>query len=81
MISTGVVAAAGDPWLSHSSSVPLIVYGIITEQSIGKLFLASIIPGFIVALFFVQLFMSGAASILLWAQGRKIIMEGKNSIP
>jgi C4-dicarboxylate transporter DctM subunit len=34
-------------------SVTLIVFGIITEQSIGKLFLAGIIPGLIIAFFFI----------------------------
>ena len=34
-------------------SVVLILYGIITEQSIGKLFLAGIIPGLLIAAFFV----------------------------
>ena len=52
VISTGVVAAAGTLGCLIPPSVPLIVYGIITEQSIGKLFLASIIPGLIVAFFF-----------------------------
>jgi TRAP-type C4-dicarboxylate transport system permease large subunit len=33
--------------------VPLIVYGIVTEQSIGKLFLASVVPGIIVAILFI----------------------------
>jgi len=55
VISTGVVAAAGTLGCLIPPSVPLIVYGIITEQSIGKLFLASIIPGFIVALFFMAI--------------------------
>ncbi len=55
VISTGVVAAAGTLGCLIPPSVPLIVYGIITEQSIGKLFLASIIPGFIVALFFIAI--------------------------
>jgi tripartite ATP-independent transporter DctM subunit len=34
-------------------SVGLIIFGIITEQSVGKLFLAGIIPGLIMAVFFV----------------------------
>jgi len=34
-------------------SVVLIIFGIITEQSIGRLFLAGIIPGLIIALFFI----------------------------
>jgi tripartite ATP-independent transporter DctM subunit len=33
--------------------VTLIVFGIITEQSIGKLFLAGIIPGLLIAFFFI----------------------------
>jgi tripartite ATP-independent transporter DctM subunit len=55
VISTGVVAAAGTLGCLIPPSVPLIVYGIITEQSIGKLFLASIIPGIIVAFFFMAI--------------------------
>lgn len=55
VISTGVVAAAGTLGCLIPPSVPLIVYGIITEQSIGKLFLASIIPGLIVAFFFIAI--------------------------
>jgi tripartite ATP-independent transporter DctM subunit len=53
VLSTGIVAAAGTLGCLIPPSVPLIVYGIITEQSIGKLFLASVIPGLIVAFFFV----------------------------
>jgi tripartite ATP-independent transporter DctM subunit len=51
-LSAGVVAASGTLGPLIPPSVPLIVYGIITEQSIGKLFLASVIPGLLVALFF-----------------------------
>ncbi|PKN63904.1 MAG: C4-dicarboxylate ABC transporter permease [Deltaproteobacteria bacterium HGW-Deltaproteobacteria-15] len=52
VLSTGVVASAGCLGCLIPPSVPLIVYGIITEQSIGKLFLASIIPGLLSALCF-----------------------------
>jgi len=34
-------------------SVVLIIFGIITEQSIGQLFLAGIVPGFIIAFLFI----------------------------
>ena len=44
-LSTGVVASVGTLGMLIPPSVPLIIYGIITEQSIGKLFLAGIIPG------------------------------------
>ncbi|RJR53232.1 MAG: TRAP transporter large permease [Desulfobacteraceae bacterium] len=52
VLSTGVVASAGCLGCLIPPSVPLIVYGIITEQSIGKLFLASILPGILSALCF-----------------------------
>ncbi len=52
ILSTGIVAASGTLGCLIPPSVPLIVYGIITEQSIGKLFLASVFPGLMVALFF-----------------------------
>lgn len=52
-LSTGIVASVGTLGILIPPSVTLIVFGIITEQSIGKLFLAGIIPGLIVAFFFV----------------------------
>jgi C4-dicarboxylate transporter, DctM subunit len=52
-LSTGVVASVGTLGVLLPPSVFLILFGIITEQSIGKLFLAGIIPGLISALFFV----------------------------
>jgi tripartite ATP-independent transporter DctM subunit len=52
-LSTGIVATVGTLGVLIPPSVTLIVFGIITEQSIGKLFLAGIIPGLIIAFFFV----------------------------
>jgi len=52
-LSTGIVATVGTLGILIPPSVTLIVFGIITEQSIGRLFLAGIIPGLIVAFFFV----------------------------
>jgi C4-dicarboxylate transporter, DctM subunit len=52
-LSTGVVASVGTLGVLIPPSVPLIIFGIITEQSIGKLFLAGIIPGLLIALFFI----------------------------
>jgi C4-dicarboxylate transporter, DctM subunit len=51
-LSTGIVATVGTLGILMPPSVTLIVFGIITEQSIGKLFLAGIIPGIIIAFFF-----------------------------
>ncbi len=53
ILSAGIVAASGTLGCLIPPSVPLIIYGIITEQSIGKLFLASIIPGLLVSLCFI----------------------------
>jgi C4-dicarboxylate transporter, DctM subunit len=52
-LSTGVVASVGTLGMLIPPSVPLMIYGIITEQSIGKLFLAGIIPGLLISLFFI----------------------------
>lgn len=58
-LSTGIVATVGTLGLLIPPSVTLIVLGIITEQSIGKLFLAGILPGLIIALLFI-------AVIIVW---------------
>jgi tripartite ATP-independent transporter DctM subunit len=52
-LSCGTVATVGTLGVLIPPSVTLIVYGILTETSIGKLFLAGILPGLIVALSFV----------------------------
>lgn len=51
-LSTGIVAVVGTLGILLPPSVTLIVFGIITEQSIGKLFLAGMIPGLMIAAFF-----------------------------
>jgi tripartite ATP-independent transporter DctM subunit len=60
-LSTGIVATVGTLGCMLPPSVGLIIFGIITEQSIGRLFLAGIIPGLIMAGFFV-------ATILGWSK-------------
>jgi len=52
-LSTGIVATVGTLGVLIPPSVVLIVFGIITQLSIGKLFLAGIIPGLLIAFFFV----------------------------
>jgi C4-dicarboxylate transporter DctM subunit len=52
-LSTGIVATVGTLGVLIPPSVTLIVFGIITEQSIGKLFLAGLIPGLMIAAFFI----------------------------
>ncbi|MQA63715.1 MAG: TRAP transporter large permease subunit, partial [Actinophytocola sp.] len=45
--STGLVATSGSLGILIPPSIPLIVYGIATEQSIGDLFIAGIVPGLV----------------------------------
>lgn len=52
-LSTGIVAVVGTLGILMPPSVVLILFGIITEQSIGRLFLAGILPGLIIALLFI----------------------------
>jgi tripartite ATP-independent transporter DctM subunit len=51
-LATGSVAAGGTIGILIPPSVILILYGIIAEQSIGKLFLAGFIPGVLEAVFY-----------------------------
>jgi C4-dicarboxylate transporter, DctM subunit len=52
-LATGTVAAAGTLGILIPPSTVLIVYGILTEESIGKLFVAGILPGALLTLLFV----------------------------
>jgi len=51
-LSTGIVATVGTLGVLIPPSVVLIIFGIVTQQSIGKLFLAGIVPGLLIAFFF-----------------------------
>lgn len=52
-LSTGGVAAGGALGILIPPSVTFIIYGIATEQSIGKLFIAGIIPGILLMLLYI----------------------------
>jgi C4-dicarboxylate transporter, DctM subunit len=52
-LSLGVVASVGTLGMLIPPSIPLMIFGLITEQSIGRLFLAGIVPGLIISLFFI----------------------------
>lgn len=51
-LGSGAVAAGGSLGMLIPPSVVFVVYGIMTEQSIGKLFTAGIVPGLLVAVLF-----------------------------
>jgi len=52
-LAAGSVAAGSGLGILMPPSVILIIYGILTQQSIGKLFLAGIIPAFLITVLFI----------------------------
>jgi tripartite ATP-independent transporter DctM subunit len=64
-LATGSIAAGGTLGILIPPSVTMIVYGVATETSIGRLFLAGILPGILLTV----LFMAWALFIT-WRQGR-----------
>jgi C4-dicarboxylate transporter, DctM subunit len=52
-LSTGAVAAGGTLGILIPPSNLFIIYGILTQESIGKLFIAGIIPGIILAAMYI----------------------------
>lgn len=60
-LSTGTIAAGGSLGVLIPPSVIFIVYGIATEQSIGKLFAAGILPGLLLSVCF-------ALTVFFWVK-------------
>lgn len=60
-LSSGVVAAGGTLGIMIPPSVPLIIYGLVAEQDIGKLFIAGTIPGLLLVFLFLM-----AVRITVW---------------
>jgi tripartite ATP-independent transporter DctM subunit len=65
-LSTGIVATVGTLGVLIPPSVTLILIGIITQVSIGKLFMAGLIPGLLISFFF-------AVIIFGWARINPLI--------
>jgi C4-dicarboxylate transporter DctM subunit len=64
-LATGSVAAAGSLGILIPPSTIFIVYGILTEQSIGKLFVSGVFPGIILTIFFIIV-----VALLCWRDPR-----------
>src|SRR5699024_8071560 len=62
--STGLVATSGSLGILIPPSIPLIVFGIATEQNIGDLFLAGVLPGILAGVMLL-----GMAVFVAWKKG------------
>jgi C4-dicarboxylate transporter DctM subunit len=67
-LATGAIAAGGTLGILIPPSITMILYGIASETSIGRLFIAGVIPGLLLT----ALFMAWAL-FLSWKRGTKLI--------
>ena len=69
-LAAGTIAAGGTLGAMFPPSTVLVVYGIITEQDIGKLFMAGVVPGLVAVLMYIlTLALIGAARPELLPRG------------
>jgi C4-dicarboxylate transporter DctM subunit len=84
-LSGGLVATAGGIAILIPPSIPLLIYGIVTETSIVRLFFAGVIPGLLLAA-------GNIVSVMLLAlwlklprsgkfNGARVLRESKGAIP
>ena len=73
-LASGVLAAGGTLSVLLPPSLILLFYGIVTDQSIGQLFMAGVVPGLILALLFVVV-------VVVWSMLRPQDVPEKDSGP
>ncbi|WP_323039670.1 TRAP transporter large permease [Gemmobacter sp.] len=71
-LATGAIAAGGTLGIIIPPSVILVIYGILTQQDIGKLFLAGLIPGLLGVLGYMI-----AVRLSLWMRPEQLVAEDK----
>ena len=70
--STGVIAAGGTLGIMIPPSTVFAIYGLITQQDVGKLFIAGILPGILaVAMYMITITIIGYAKPGFLPQGQK----------
>ncbi|WP_134680540.1 TRAP transporter large permease [Paracoccus ravus] len=72
-VAAGAIAAGGTLGILIPPSVTMIVYGIATETSIGRLFLAGIIPGLLLTALFM-----GWAIFATWRSGNTAVLSPRS---
>ena len=77
-LATGAVAAGGTLGILIPPSTGMIIYAILTEQSIGKLFIAGVIPGLLLTgLFLVAIYIVTTLKPELGPAGQKSTLSEK----
>ena len=71
-LATGAIAAGGTLGILIPPSITMILYGIASETSIGRLFIAGILPGLLLT----GLFMAWAL-FLSWKRGTKLVDDDR----
>ncbi|MDX5357881.1 MAG: TRAP transporter large permease [Rhodobacterales bacterium] len=69
-LATGSIAAGGTLGIIIPPSVILVIYGILTQQDIGKLFLAGLIPGLLGVIGYMI-----AVRLSLWMRPEQLVSE------
>ena len=75
--SVGVVAGSSVLGMLIPPSAMLIIYAIVSEQSVGQMFIAGIVPGLVLAGAFVVLILIMAAVQPQWVGGSRVASEGQ----
>jgi len=73
-LSSGAVAAGGTIGILIPPSVILVIYAILTEQSVGALFAAGLLPGIVLTVLFM-------ATIWIWARLRPEAAPRSDKLP
>jgi len=84
-VSGGLVATAGGIAILIPPSIPLLIYGIVTETSVVRLFFAGVIPGLMLALGYTATIVVLALWLKLPRGGRfelsRLLRESKGALP
>jgi len=82
-LSMGIIAGGGALGILIPPSIPLILYGVIAQESVGRLFLSGFIPGILAAGFFATyvMFCVSREKVLVeapasWSERWKALKEG-----
>ena len=76
-LTFGSLAAGGTLGILIPPSIPMIIYGVMTETSIGHLYMAGMVPGVILALMFAG-FVIGYA--MIWPEAAPRVAEDRGSL-